>query len=285
MYKDHNSPSGGTQFAIFLVSLGGGLILAQIAVAATMGFKLSNSLTGGTLKLAQSLYSAIQFGLPALIWARFCFPDRPFHELGLRPASSGKFYLLAILLLLMSMPLESWLGIFNKRLPLPDWMVQLEKEQDKQVAGILQARKPVDLLANVLVVAVIPAFFEEICFRGALQRIMIRIFKNPWAGIVITAILFSAFHMQFQGFLPRMFLGVLLGAAYWYSGSLWTVILAHCFFNGIQVIAVTIYPQMISENPSVPVAMVLVSLVIVVGLLEAMRRQSMQTRASPPKTF
>lgn len=131
-----------------------------------------------------------------------------------------------------------------------------------------------DVVINVFIIALLPAIFEEVCFRGVLQRILIQMFKNPWTGIIVTGAFFSAFHMQFQGFLPRMFLGILLGAVYWYSGSLWVSILAHFFTNAVQVIAATYYPKMIEEDPSVPFYWALLSLVIVIGLLTVLRRRS-----------
>jgi membrane protease YdiL (CAAX protease family) len=138
-----------------------------------------------------------------------------------------------------------------------------------------------DILLNLLVVAVIPGIVEEMCFRGVLQRILIQLTKKPWLGIFIAAFIFSFLHFEFQGFLPRLFLGILLGAAYWYSGSLWTSILAHCFFNGIQVLALNWYPTaMNNANPSIPALAVLISGVIVVILLAVMRRQSIQTRSA-----
>jgi len=131
-----------------------------------------------------------------------------------------------------------------------------------------------DIVINVIIIAAIPAVCEEICFRGALQRILIQCFNSPWAGIIFTGAFFSAFHLQFQGFLPRMFMGILLGAAYWYSGSLWVSILAHFFTNAAQVIAVSYYPKMIDEDPYVPVYWALLSLAIVVGLLSVFQRRS-----------
>jgi membrane protease YdiL (CAAX protease family) len=130
------------------------------------------------------------------------------------------------------------------------------------------------VLVNLFVIALLPAICEEACFRGALQPILIRLFKSPWAGIVLTAVVFSAFHLQFQGFLPRMLLGLLLGAAYWYSGSLLVSIVAHFFTNAVQVIAVAFYPKYMMEDPSVPFYWSLISLIIVVALLAVMKRQS-----------
>ncbi len=226
------------------------------------------------VKWLQALSSIMVFGIPGYFYARLVFRDRPLYQLGLRPAVKINFYLLAILLLLIALPLEGWLGDLNKRLPLPQWMTQLEKDNDRQILAFLKVNTPFDIVINLLVMAALPAFFEELCFRGALQRILINIFRSPWAGIVATGILFSAFHMQFEGFLPRMFLGILLGAACWYSGSLWASILAHFFFNGIQVAAAMFYPDMVSRNPSIPVYTALLSMVIVVGLLYRMRKQS-----------
>jgi membrane protease YdiL (CAAX protease family) len=87
-------------------------------------------------------------------------------------------------------------------------------------------------------------------------------------------VVFSALHLQFQGFLPRMFLGVILGALYWYSGSLWTSILAHFVNNAIQVIAVSYSPKYVNDNPSVPVLYALISGVAVFAILWGYKKYS-----------
>jgi membrane protease YdiL (CAAX protease family) len=273
-----------SQLALFLALLGASLILLILAAGViyhAAGYTGSHIDTTSndprmiaTLKWIQALSTVIVFGIPAYFYAWQTFTDRPLYHLGLRPAVKTNFYLLAVLLLLISIPLEGWLGELNKQVPLPTWMVQMEKDNDRQFEAFLKATTPFQVLVNLLVVAALPAFFEELCFRGALQRILIHIFKSPWAGIVVTGIFFSAFHMQFEGFLPRLFLGILLGAACWYSGSLWTPILAHFFYNGIQVVAVIYYPAALTENPSIPLYTVLLSMVIVVGLLYRMRKLS-----------
>ncbi|GGB09439.1 hypothetical protein GCM10011511_36210 [Puia dinghuensis] len=254
--------------------------IGVVFLALLMG-QLPKPLSANTLKLAQIANTVLLFGVPAFLYARLTFADHPLYNLGFRPAEKRNFYLLAILLLFFSFPLEGWLGIMNKRIALPHWMIQTETDTDRQLTAILEVKKPVDVLINLLVVAVIPAIFEEMFFRGVLQRILIQLIKRPWAGIIATAFIFSFLHFQFEGFLPRMFLGILLGAAFWYSGSLWTTILAHCFYNGIQVVALSYYPTTINnENPSIPGYATLISLVIVVGLLTAMRSQSRAAKNS-----
>ena len=51
------------------------------------------------------------------------------------------------------------------------------------------------------------------------------------------AILFSAVHFQFYGFLPRMLIGAYLGYLLVWTGSLWVPVLAHFTNNAFAVIA------------------------------------------------
>jgi uncharacterized protein len=232
-----------------------------------------------TLKVVQILYSVVQFALPAFLFARITFWKRTAYELGLRPAANKSFYLLGILILILSFPLEEWLGEVNKHIPLAKWMIEAGKANEEQVGTFLKVHHPFDPVINVVVMAAIPAICEELCFRGALQRIMIQIFKRPLPGILVAAFLFSFYHFEFEGFIPRLFLGALLGATYWYSGSLWVVIVGHFFFNAIQIVLVMYEPGAVTKNPSTPLLFVLLSLVIVVGLLSSMRSRSTATYA------
>jgi membrane protease YdiL (CAAX protease family) len=261
------------QLGLFLRLIGVAFI-GLVALSILIG-ELPKPVSNTTLKLEQMISSIILFGAPAFFYARMTFRERPLYNLGFRPAARSNFYLLSILLLLFAFPLEGWLGIMNKRIPLPHWMIESEDSRDRQVIALLQAKNAFDIVFNLVVVAVIPGIFEEMCFRGVLQRLLIQLTRKPWLGIFIAAFIFSAMHFQFQGFLPRLFLGILLGAAYWYSGSLWTAVIAHCVFNGLQVLALNLYPEMMRDtNPSIPIYSVLVSAIVVGILLTVMRKQS-----------
>jgi membrane protease YdiL (CAAX protease family) len=277
-----------SQFSLF-IGLGGGALVFFVIVAGAVyrisgianqtvpGLTMDNAKAADIGKLVQVLFSIMVFGLTGYLYARLTFWERPGYHLGLRPPARNIFYLLAVVLLLVSLPLEEWLGELNKRIPLWHWMMQAEQDNDRQVEAFVKVRHPYDPVINVLVMAAVPAFCEELCFRGALQRIMIQICRRPLAGIVVSAFLFSFFHFQFEGFLPRMFLGVLLGAAYWYSGSLWVPIVAHFFFNAIQIVLVMYYPGVIAKNPSMPLKFVLLSILIVVGLLYTFKKGTKTT--------
>ena len=92
------------------------------------------------------------------------------------------------------------------------------------------------LLANLVVIALIPAIGEELTFRGVLQQFLTKRCKNAHVAVWLSAFIFSFIHFQFYGFLPRMFLGLLLGYMFYYSGSLWTSILMHFVNNGVAVV-------------------------------------------------
>jgi uncharacterized protein len=136
----------------------------------------------------------------------------------------------------LSLPIIQWLYEWNKTWPLPDWMKANEAATEKLIETLLITKNPSEIILNVLVIAIVPAIGEEIIFRGGLQKQLGRLFQSPHAAIWLTAALFSAFHMQFEGFLPRMVLGVLLGYAYYWSRSLWLPIALHAINNGSQVL-------------------------------------------------
>ncbi|MDZ4822465.1 MAG: CPBP family intramembrane glutamic endopeptidase [Flavobacteriales bacterium] len=92
------------------------------------------------------------------------------------------------------------------------------------------------LLTTILAVGIIPAFCEELIFRGAMQPLVAKATKNIHVAIWVTAFFFSLIHFQMYGFLPRMLLGGLLGYLVIWTGSLWTSILAHLFNNCLAIL-------------------------------------------------
>lgn len=93
-----------------------------------------------------------------------------------------------------------------------------------------------DFILTILVMALAPAIFEEVLFRGAFQQVFIQWTKNAWIGIIITSILFSAIHFSYFGFLPRIALGITLGLIFYYTNNLWLSILQH-FLNNAFIVA------------------------------------------------
>ena len=90
------------------------------------------------------------------------------------------------------------------------------------------------MLFNIFLIAFIPAMGEELFFRGALQGAL-RDWKGIKTAIWITAIVFSAIHLQFYGFVPRMLLGAFFGYLIFWSNSIWPAVLAH-FVNNVMAV-------------------------------------------------
>jgi hypothetical protein len=123
------------------------------------------------------------------------------------------------------------------------WMRDSEDKAAKLTEKFLVINSPLDLLLAIFMIAVLPALGEELLFRGVIQRIIGEWSRNIHVGIWCSAILFSALHMQFYGFVPRMLLGVMLGYLYAWSGTLWLPIIAHFINNAAAVILSYLFKQ------------------------------------------
>jgi membrane protease YdiL (CAAX protease family) len=129
-----------------------------------------------------------------------------------------------------------------------------------------------ELIIAMIVIAIIPAFGEEIVFRGIIQKQLHRATSNIHISIWFAAFLFSAIHFQFFGFVPRMLLGALFGYLYYWSGNLWLPVLAHFVNNGFSVLAMYFYQKGtmdfdLEKTESVPMQMVIISGVLTAALL------------------
>ena len=220
--------------------------------------------------------------IPVFLFARFCDP-KPTQYLGLTSAKP-LYFILGITVLLVALPFVDWTGTINHNL-IPEttavgkWMKEAEEATGKQIGFMLKRNTVQDLLLNLVLVAVFAGVGEELFFRGVLQRLFIKLFKNPWAGILVTAFIFSAIHLQFYGFIPRFILGILLGLIYWYSGSLWPAIIAHFAYDAFAVVMIWFNPAL-ADQESVTVSLgnktllATISLALVIGIVILMKKRS-----------
>lgn len=196
------------------------------------------------LKFLQSMYSVGLFVFPAIV-AAWLFGNTISEYLKLNKSPNFIFVLLAISIVFVLLPAINFLVSWNESISLPDsmkelekWMQQMENDAKKASSIFLRAKSFTVYLSNVIVLAMIPAIGEELLFRGVLQKLFHNWSKKIHIAIWLSAFLFSALHMQFYGFVPRMLLGALFGYLFYWSGNLWIPIIAH-FFNNF--IAVTIF--------------------------------------------
>ena len=160
---------------------------------------------------------------------------------------------LVLVIMFFSSPIIEFLSNINQKMVLPhflQWMRDSEDANEKLVAVLLQMNSVWDMLIDVIFVGLLTAIVEEFMFRGCLQTVFEKWFKNMHVAIWVTAILFSAFHMEFFGFLPRLMLGVLFGYFVAWSGSVWPAIWAHFLNNGTAVVVTYLYKQKVTKlNP------------------------------------
>lgn len=216
------------------------------------------------------------FVIPGLLWAYYYDHHTAWAPLGFQYKWQSDKILVALLLVIATAPLIYTVYHFNQQLQLPEsWsnvqaaMEKAEEESEKTIALLLKAPGAFGLLINLLVIALLPALGEELLFRGTLQPLFGRFFKNPHAAIWFTAFLFSALHMQWFGFLPRMLLGAMFGYLYYYSGFLLLPILAHLFNNGLAVVSTYLQPETGLEDQLMqsPWWLILLSVFVTVGLM------------------
>ena len=223
------------------------------------------------------------FVAPSLLFAYFSDPQ-PMDYIGLKQKGTLYFWVLGIASLLLAIPLVQYTGELNKQIHfgegMQQWMQSMEDSAAEQIKFLLGRNTISDLLLNIIFIAFFAGVGEELFFRGVLQRLFIRATQNPWLGIIIAAAVFSAFHFQFFGFIPRFLLGIVLGAIYWYSGSLWPAMAAHFLYDAFFITLAYFYPQII-EQDELPflgdvglVVSALVSAALVAGLVWLMKKKS-----------
>ena len=145
-----------------------------------------------------------------------------------------------VLLALAAMIVISAIGAWNMSLDLPDssfeqWAQAKEAELKILTEHLINFTSMSHFLLAILVIGIIPALGEELLFRGLIQNFISKISNNHHIGIWVSALLFSAIHLQFYGFFPRMLLGVLFGYIYVWSGRLSVAMLAHFLNNSIAL--------------------------------------------------
>ena len=230
----------GLIFVMFSLTV---LVIALV----TQGNPLSDI---NTLKWIQLLQTISLFLLPSLILAYLC-AKAPWNWLQLDNKVNWKVLLWAIGIMLVALPAINLMSHWNQQMVLPswlsgveEWMKAKEAEAEWLTKQFMSVTTVSGLLVNLLLMAVLPALSEEITFRGVLQQLLTAPHRlspfasrlSPHLAIWLTAIIFSAIHMQFYGFVPRMLMGALFGYMMVWTGSLWVPMLMHFVNNGMAVL-------------------------------------------------
>ena len=216
----------------------------------------------------------ILFILPPLVLAFTFFKKKWYKFLGWRKLSFEKLIingLVGSFLIIVSMPLVQFVYYWNKQLPLPEWARAIDVQTNESIKNLLVTDASWELFFNIFVIAIIPAIGEEMVFRGVVQRKLERWFGNPVYAIWVAAVVFSGFHLQIEGFFPRLLLGALLGYLFYWSKSLWIPIIVHFVNNALQIVAMHFFEKDIStidleKIDHIPIWGALLSLLLILAI-------------------
>jgi len=230
-------------------------LLNALSGDADLAVDLSKPSTIVILKVVQVISATIMFVLPAILIALLLSPAK-LGYLGITTLPKPWYFVLAFAVIICGLPLIGAMDELNKHMTLPaslarmeHWMQSSEEKAGKLIGAMLHMGSIGALIGNLFVIAFMAALSEELFFRGLVQNVLKEWVKNKHVAIWSAAFLFSAFHMQFYGFLPRMALGGLLGYLYVWSGSLWVPILAHFTNNAFSVVgAYLIQHEVVSKE-------------------------------------
>lgn len=235
-------------FMLIAFAVGGVFIAALISIPVWTGmtgqnFKnmekgMNDPANSSAIKIIQCITAIVGFLLPAIFTA-FMLNRKPMNLLGFTKKINWKQIGIVCAIMVTALFVSAFLSYVNERMPISGSLKlrfdKMESDYNLQVETIIGLNSFGEYIFALGIMAFLPALCEETLFRGGLQNFLTRSVKKPWLSIVIVSILFSAAHFSYYGFLSRLFLGVILGLLYQYSGRLWLNIIAHFFNNALAI--------------------------------------------------
>ena len=245
-----NFKSFASQISVFFLLLGINIVIftSISGLTAKLFFGADNLYTAESLRYISSLTQIGIFGLTAFGCA-FLFSNRKTaNYLQLNTGISGLNCLLIILIAIISLPALSYIIEWNEGIKLPQnlssietWIREKEDAASELTSLMLSGKSVSVLFLNLIVMAIIPAVCEEFLFRGFLITWLKNLFRNKHIVVFLSALLFSAIHLQFFGFVPRFLLGLYFGYLFIWTGSLWACVIAHFINNSMTVVVAYLF--------------------------------------------
>ncbi|MDR0349769.1 MAG: CPBP family intramembrane metalloprotease [Tannerella sp.] len=234
---------------LFLFGLIAGSVITFVVDNSLSGMMTTDPAGGNTrnpsfyrIHAVQFISSLFIFLLPAIGVAYLC-GHSPGKFLHFRRISDLRIFLLTALMVVLISPTIDITSYLNQKIQLPEWMSPAEewmRETEENITrltdNLLSEKGILPFIINLFIIAVMAGLTEEILFRGALLSMIRKKTANPHLAIWIVAIIFSAIHFQFYGFIPRILLGIFLGYLLYWTDSIWAPIFAH-FLNNAMIVA------------------------------------------------
>jgi membrane protease YdiL (CAAX protease family) len=227
------------------------------------------------VKWSSTINHLIIFTCSSLVWVYFISKEK----LALNKKIDGVMALYLISWLLFSFPLIAYAAQVNQFIPIPSWAEEVDSSTMDFLMEMLKMDGPLDLLVNIVVVALVPAIGEELLFRRVVLKELLKGMSNSHVAIVVTSVLFAFFHMQLNSFLPKFAIGLILGYAYYWTKNLWYPIMIHFFNNGLQVTILYVSSAQIEEMdeesiPPIPMLSIILSSILCAIIVDAIIKRS-----------
>ncbi len=250
--KQRRRPSSPAGYGFTQLSYGRRLLLLACIFVAMM------VLAGSASTLAASFYppgsrecliatsvlqNIIGFCGTALLTSIFVSTS-PLIMLGMRGRITARALLGVLLMFAAGLPMLNQVTWWNTQMHLPAFMHQVEAVMRQMEESALSATSTMldsktigGLIVNIIVIGVFTGFSEELCFRGAIQRVIASgAGVNRHMAVWLAAVIFSLLHFQFFGFLPRVLLGAFFGYLLLWTGSIYVSAAAHALNNSLYVL-------------------------------------------------
>lgn len=233
--------AGGTLLILFTLA---GMFLFDISPELMLSGELvSNGLDSGFMRYMLSVQELAVFIIPSML----VFLLSGSFLAALRKVPLPADIMLVAFAALALIPLASFLGRLNASIDISgvfpgisEWINGKEDEIEGVFDQVMTGNGPVHVFGTIVIIAVLPAIGEEFFFRGVLQAQLGRLLRSGNAAVWISAVIFSAVHLQFLGFLPRLLLGLVFGYIFLWTRNIWLPVLAHFVNNALSVIAAVV---------------------------------------------
>ncbi len=212
-------------------------------------------------------------------------------HVGITPFLGPVFALLGISAIFASFALNFWNLEIIEALGLRDQADQANKHYHT-IQSIIMSGGQSSLLINILVIGILPGICEELFYRGGVLQYLLQltnskkldkdgfgnlidedatnqetseettyVYHKKWLAIIISALMFAVMHMEWDGFLTRFAMGVLLGWVFVGTGSLLASMIVHAAYNTSGVILLywqqnnpSSIPDWIEKTPAIGIA-------------------------------
>lgn len=115
-----------------------------------------------------------------------------------------------------------------------------------QASSGVEAKDAVGIVLSFINVALVPAVCEEFLFRGCVLSSLLPYGKTT--AIIGSAMMFALMHNNFWQFFYTFIAGIILGAVYVYTGSIWAGTFIHLFNNFSSVVLDAILERVAPER-------------------------------------